>query len=268
MENEQWLIHACCRAKGQGGSFLFIKSQENKGGMLYVIRAPHPARRPRTLLIPIIHINLPSRLAKNFLGYTSARYMVSSYHMDKKKTQPRKKRAVVDKEVPFNYYKPGTVEKGQFDLTEHYAFTRDQFKYLQSYSLDLDESRAMKDIGVTPSKLKKWKSEEGFLAELSVIHDVYRKAIRMTSNHAAAKLLDLMDKFEGDYDQMDHSDKSKMAQSLMKGADSYLKATGQYANEKDVSGNNITINIDLSGELKPRVVDAEVIDNDDGVIDV
>lgn len=157
-------------------------------------------------------------------------------------------------------YTPCKVAKDSFDLTEYHEFTAKQFHFLEEYSKDLNPARAAKDVGVSDKVAKRWLTTDGFKQELMAIHDVWRKNIRMTSAHASAKLLDLMDKFENDYDEMELGDRPKMAGALIKGADSYLKATGKYQPEQEAGGNNITINIDLSGELKPRNIDGEVIE--------
>ena len=159
-------------------------------------------------------------------------------------------------------YVPCKTAKDTFDLTEHFAFSKKHFSFLEEYAKDLDANRSAKEIGIHPDTAKKWLRTDAFKQELMAIHEVWRTNIRMTSAHASAKLIELMDKFESDYDEMDHQDKSKMAGALVKGADSYLKATGKYNQEKEIDSNQIVINIDLSGELKPREVDGEILENE------
>lgn len=151
-------------------------------------------------------------------------------------------------------YTPCEVPKDHFDLTEYHEFSKKQFDFLVEYAKDLDGPRAAKELGIAQATARNWLRSEPFKQELTAIHNVWRKNINMTSAHASAKLLDLMEKFENDYDEMEAGDKSKMANALMKGADSYLRATGQYKDKEDKGGNQITINIDLSGDLKPREV--------------
>lgn len=161
-------------------------------------------------------------------------------------------------------YIPAQVGKDTFDLTEFHRFNLKQFKFLEEYSKDLDHARAAKEVGIQTATANKWLNQDAFKQELMAIHEVWRKNIKMSSAHASAKLLDLMQKFEDDYDMMEAGDKSKMANALMKGADSYLRATGQYAQKEESGGTNIVVNIDLSGDLKPRDVthslDEDVID--------
>ena len=160
-------------------------------------------------------------------------------------------------------YVPCEVPKDKFDLTEFHIFNKKEFDFLAEYSKSLDPEKAGKEVGLSRQQALNWMKKEKFKQELTAIHEVWRTNIRMTSSHASSKLLKLMDKFEGDYDKMEDGDKTKMAQALMKGADSYLKATGSYQQEDTSGGNNIVINIDLSGELAPRQVDGEVLDDID-----
>lgn len=160
-------------------------------------------------------------------------------------------------------YTPCKVPKDGFDLTEYHKFTKRQFDFLGEYAKDLDVTRVCKDLDILPVTAYKWMETDAFKQELMGIHDVWRTNIRMTSAHASAKLLELMEKFERDYDDMDPADKSKIANALMRGADSYLRATGQYKDKESSGGANIQINIDLSGEMKPRDVDGEVVEESD-----
>lgn len=160
-----------------------------------------------------------------------------------------------------NPYIPCEVPKDHFDLTDFHRFSKKEFDFLAEYSKDLDGPRAAKEVGISPPTMGKWLEKEKFKQELTAIHDVWRKNIRMTSSHASAKLLDLMDKFEADYDMMEDGDKTKMAGALMKGVDSYLKATGKYQPEESGDGSNIVINVDLSGELSPRDIEGEVVED-------
>jgi len=95
-----------------------------------------------------------------------------------------------------------------------------------------------------------------FMKEISIIHDVVRRNLRMTSNHACAHLLKFIDKFEEDYDASeDNQLKGQLSSTLAKMSDSYLKAAGSYAPENDGVG-GVTINIDLTAGDEVEVDDS------------
>lgn len=158
-------------------------------------------------------------------------------------------------------YVPAQVKKGEKDVAEFYRFNAAQFEFLRVYSQNgLDLPAAAKAAGVTKGTADNWMQQEKFKAEVDAIYDVYRANLRMTSEHASARLIKLMNKFEKDYDTGETlKDKASMAKALSSMADTYLKATGTYKGDKGVSEGNIVINIDLTGESK-KMKKAEVID--------
>lgn len=97
------------------------------------------------------------------------------------------------------------------------------------------------------------------LRELRAIQDTYLKAIKLNAKSAAQKHLELMEKFEGDYDNtdLDHSNKPQFAGTLARMSDASLRATGQFNQQKQSGGVKVEINIDLGGKEDPPPVDVE-----------
>lgn len=134
------------------------------------------------------------------------------------------------------------------------GFTLMQLKALEEYAKDLDMVRACREAGYKNPKRQAhmFGKNDKIKAEMQVIHDVWRSSLRMTSKHAAARHISLMDKFESDYDRFDEtvSIKGQLASTLGKMSDSYLRATGTYG-ERESSGGGVVVNIDLSaGEVE------------------
>ncbi len=77
----------------------------------------------------------------------------------------------------------------------------------------------------------------------------------MTAEHAAAKHIELMRKLEKDYDRIeDPVDRAKMASSLMKGSETYLRAAGHFVQGgKDGAEGSIIINIDMGDDKAVKV---------------
>lgn len=158
-------------------------------------------------------------------------------------------------------YTPGVRPIGTHNSMEYYAFDMEQIRFLEAYAKSLDVDRACEDTGINKRRAKSWMNIPAIQEEIMEINKVWAKSVRMTGKSASSKLLELMDKLEADYDVMGEDNKSKMANALMKGADTYLRAAGMYQRDDGPSGTTIEINIDLSGELQPRSVDGEVVED-------
>lgn len=158
-------------------------------------------------------------------------------------------------------YVPAQVKVGEVDMADYYRFNLRQFEFLRELGKVLDPQEAGRNLGIPKATVENWMKQERFRAEFMKIQEVFFTNVRMTAEHASAKHIKLMQKFEKAYDQADEvRDKASMAKALAGMSDSYMKATGLFSGKRDVKDSNIVINIDLSGEKKMRK--AEVIDND------
>jgi len=142
-----------------------------------------------------------------------------------------------------------------YDPVKHleHPLTLKQITVLEEYAKHPDLHLACVKAGYKnpDNAARQIRKSEAFAREFDKLNEVMRKSIRMTAEHAGARLLDLMDKFERDYDEAEGKDRGQLASTLGKMADTYLKAAGAYQQEQvDTSG--ITINIDLSagGEVE------------------
>lgn len=79
----------------------------------------------------------------------------------------------------------------------------------------------------------------------------------MNAPAAAKKHLELMKKFEEDYDSTDlkSQNKSGLSSTLARMSDANLKATGMYGNTEASKGTKVEINIDLSGNPSAKEPD-------------
>ena len=147
---------------------------------------------------------------------------------------------------PADIYEPGLETFEPFNPMEMHT--------LQEYALDLNMVRACKEAGYNnPSQAAmRMKKKPKIRAEMMVIHKVWQTNLRMTAEHASAKHIQMMQKFEEDYDALSSTTDGKtrnikgdLAKTLGKMSDSYLKATGQFTDKDVDTGQQITINIDL-----------------------
>lgn len=153
-------------------------------------------------------------------------------------------------------HEPGSlpIEEDDFNgLEAFYPFKPDEIKALQEYQKDLDLARACTAAGISAGRKKNLldpTTAQGlaFTKELAAIQEEYQVAIRMNANSSAKKHMELMAKFERDYDTADmkNQNKGSLASTLAKMSDSSLKATGQFANEQSGGGTKVHINIDLT----------------------
>ena len=138
-----------------------------------------------------------------------------------------------------------------------------QMKFLEEYAKDLDAHRAAAAAGYErPADAQHTLcSNPAIRKEIESLHDVYRRNLKMTAEHASARHIEIMDKLEGDYDKSDLGTKSKFAGSLVKASESYLRAAGHFTQGGGGTESQVVINIDLGGDEKKAVtIDGEVID--------
>lgn len=144
------------------------------------------------------------------------------------------------------------TQRGDVDATGFYMIRPEQFRFLKEYSKDVDMARVAKELDIKPSTLQAWLATEGFKAEIIAIQKVWSTNIRFNAQHASAKHLALMDKIEEAYDEGDLDEKAKFAPSLMRGSDTFMRATNHFTPEIGTKGVQIQINIDLSASKTPE----------------
>jgi len=136
-------------------------------------------------------------------------------------------------------------------VEQFYPLNKKEIEFLHEYNKDLDIGRALKAAGLTKKALDTHsKQGQAILLEMREINEMWHRAIRMNSQAAATKHLELMEKFEADYDTADikNQNKGSLSGTLARMSDANLKATGHYAKEGGPSGTKVEINIDLSGK--------------------
>lgn len=139
------------------------------------------------------------------------------------------------------------------EVENFYPLNREDLNFLQEYNKDLDIERALKDSGLKKSQLKPAKDRgQALLLEMKNIQAAHMAAIQMNAPAAARKHLELMQKFEDDYDATDlkSQNKSGLSSTLARMSDANLKATGHYGQAERSQGTKVEINIDLSGHNK------------------
>lgn len=149
-------------------------------------------------------------------------------------------------------------EEDEFNgLEEFFPFKPQHITALQEYQKDLDIDRACKAAGLSAYQKKCLldpTTSQGlaFLKECKNIQEQYTKAIELNANSSAVKHIELMRKFEQDYDRTDikSQNKSGLASTLARMSDTSLKATGQFTKEGTGGGTKVEINIDLSSNAK------------------
>lgn len=135
----------------------------------------------------------------------------------------------------------------------YYSFTLMEITALEEYVKDLDMTRACAVAGYSkPSQAaERLKRSEKIRLELEKIHDVWRKNMLMNTKHASAKHIELMQKFEKDYDTLpgltskgESTIKGQLASTLGKMSSDYMKAAGSFDSD-DGTDSQIVINIDM-----------------------
>jgi hypothetical protein len=136
-----------------------------------------------------------------------------------------------------------------------------EINFLHEYNKDLDVERALKATGLKKGALNPHKEQgQALLLEMQQISKDWQAAIRMNTQAAAAKHMELMEKFEKDYDSADikNQNKSGLSGTLARMSDANLKATGHYASEDKGGGTKVEINIDLGGGDKDKAKEPDI----------
>jgi hypothetical protein len=131
--------------------------------------------------------------------------------------------------------------------------------FLAHYAKTLDLTKSYREAGYENYKqaqamFKRPRVQQ----EMLVIADMWLSNVRMTAEHASAKHIQLMQKFEKEYDSLssttsatERNIKGQLASTLGKMSDSYMKAVGLFTKQETETGNQVVINIDLGdGEVE------------------
>jgi hypothetical protein len=148
---------------------------------------------------------------------------------------------------------PQKSEDAFGDIESFYPINKAEVNFLQEYNKDLDIERALKASGLKKKALNPHTDQgQALLNEMREINIAWTSAIKMNSPAAAKKHLELMEKFEADYDGADlkNQNKSGLASTLAKMSSDNLKATGHFGNQDAGGGTKVEINIDLGGSDK------------------
>ena len=150
-------------------------------------------------------------------------------------------------------------EPGDTCDTEFYRFSLMQLEFLQEYAKDLDANRAASAAGYKNyrTSAEKLLKNPAVRRELEAIHDAWRYNIRMTGEHASARHIKLMDKLERDYDASEIGDRAKLATSMVRASDSYLRAAGHFNQGGGGTESQVVINIDMGDSDGTVKIDGE-----------
>lgn len=163
-----------------------------------------------------------------------------------------------DKKNALEEYEPGETN---IDFEENfYQYTAQQLKFLEEFAKDLDAGRAALDAGYTRAESGTRLLKNPYIQrEAEQIMEAWRYNIRMTAEHASGRHIKFLDKLEREFDGADTGDKAKLATSMVRGLDSYLRAAGHFNHGGGGSEAQVSININL-GDSKPEDLEVEVID--------
>ena len=153
-----------------------------------------------------------------------------------------------------------TVAKGDFFTPDFYLWKQKELDFLSEFAKDLDPIRACRDVGYKDPEqaANKILKNDAIRAECKAIYDARFRAMRMTTEMAAARHLNLMDKIEKDYDIADFDDKAKgsLANAMAKMSGDYLRASGLFGKEESKPA-QVVINIDLGDKREEKVINVE-----------
>lgn len=153
-----------------------------------------------------------------------------------------------------------TVAKGDFFTPDFYLWKQKELDFLSEFAKDLDPIRACQEVGYKDPEqaANKLLKNDAIRAECKAIYDARFRAMRMTSEMAAAKHLNLMDKIEKDYDMAGLDDKSKgsLANAMAKFSGDYLRASGLFGKEESRPA-QVVINIDLGDKKEEKIIDVQ-----------
>lgn len=169
----------------------------------------------------------------------------------------------------FPEYKPGIpvagVKYGQpvYEDELHY-FTEAQIRYLETYIETLDKTKAAKAAGIRQRDVWRSKHFEKAITDIN-----YLTRLKWREKVSQQDHIRLLHKFEGMLDEMWSKEKYKeattMAGNLLKGSETLMKATGQFAHEDISSGNMVSVNINIGGSAEVTAdQETQTIDIDTG----
>ena len=146
-------------------------------------------------------------------------------------------------------YSPGDAKVG--DVSGFVRLTDKEEQFLEQYAECKADLKMIKAVtGLSAPQVARLVQKDVIKAEIEEIQMVWRLNRKMTAEHAAAKHIGLMQKLDKDYDTMDASNKTKMAQALVKASDTYLRAAGHFTHGGGEADTKVVINIDLGGDEK------------------
>lgn len=152
-------------------------------------------------------------------------------------------------------------------LTEFAPLTKKAVELLREFQKDCDLDRAIQAAGLNPRYKEEIMNGNSPLGrrmkrELQKISEDFFEAIHLNTNAAARKHLELMQRFEDDYEkaEIDNRNKGALAGTLARMSDTSLKATGHFQSEGVNNGVKVEINIDLGDTNQPIEVDGKIID--------
>lgn len=151
-------------------------------------------------------------------------------------------------------FTPARYEPGEAvittDVSGYHRFTMSELDFLDKYEEAVgDIKQIMALTGRSRASVDNLLAKDAIRAEISELQSVWRLNRKMRAEHAAAKLISLVDELEADYRKIECPvDRAKMATPRVKAIESYLKASGHFNHNTDTVDNNIVINIDLGND--------------------
>jgi hypothetical protein len=139
-----------------------------------------------------------------------------------------------------------------------HIYTAKEIKFLDVYCDTLDRVAACKASGL---KLEQVKKNKYLMHELEMLMRVAQKKHRMRM--AGAKHLDLMEKFEDEFDKTKGKDNKAAvgyAGVVARMSEAAMRASGEFKEETTDKGVNVQVNIKIGGDDEPKTIDGEIID--------
>lgn len=136
---------------------------------------------------------------------------------------------------------------------EKYVYKKAEINFLREYASSLDEDVAFAQLGLDSRRKSEILASPYVKAEMSRIQDTWRYRSRLTQDVAAGEHMRLMEKFEGDYDNLKVSDRPKMAGVLAKMSEGSMKATGLIGSERDQAMPTVIIRMNMGDDANVAV---------------
>lgn len=164
------------------------------------------------------------------------------------------------KSLEAGYQEPESLPDVADIVDDTRSLTPKQLRFLEEYAKTFNLSESVKAAGYKASPNKAYKSllANPWIAEqVKEIEERYRYRWKLSAEMAAAKHVQLMDKFEAAFD----SGNDKVAGPLAKMSEASLKATGQLDKDNGPKAASVTVQINIGEDKKDTVIDAEVVDD-------